>query len=417
MNIGIIGVSGFIGKSLYYFLAQQSYHMTGYSRKKIPGINWQELDFSQSVDSWVNQLKHMDVVINASGIYKQTYKNSFLDVHTTGPVKIFEACIKLNIRVIQISAIGAERENPNTKFLQSKRIADQHLLKSEAPQVVLYPGIILGEGGASTQQLCLLAMLNFVPVISAFKQPLPMLSIYQLTMFINQLMIKWPENSISPVLISKPENMEKTLENLRHWMGVRTIWAFKLYFPDWILKFIFSLFPGFSIGAFNKQSMKMISDYKSSGACNEYEVTDAIPATKSLAKFNASESFIKDRKLEFLSYFNLLCLSLIWCGTGISSLINIETSRELVHMLDINYRFSDPLIIMASMVDILLGLLIWVKRFRRWIIYTQIIFMAVYSFLITLFLPMYWLHPFAPVLKNISMLVLAMYLLIDKRNN
>ena len=420
MNIGIIGVNGFIGKSLYFSFCQQSYQLTGFSRKKIPGINWRELDFSQSVDSWLNQLKHLDVVINASGIYKETRDNRFSDVHTTGPVKLFEACIKLNIRVIQISAIGAEKEVPTTEFLQSKRIADQYLLCSNTSQVVLYPGIVLGEGGASTKQLCLLARLRVIPVISAFRQPLPVISIYQLVEFINQILFNWPEKSISSVLLSKPEKLQYTLENLRRWMGLNNKWFLKIYLPDWLLSFIFLILPNLSIGLFNKQSMNMLSDYQSSGSSKKYnkyikyETDESLPASQSLAKFNASDDFIKDGKLKILSCFNVLSLSLIWCGSGISSLINMKISRELVEMLGINQGYSDPLIITAAIADIILGLLIWVKRYRRIIVYVQIAFMLVYSFLITLFLPVFWLHPFAPVLKNISMFVLAMYLLVDE---
>ncbi|MCP3850872.1 MAG: hypothetical protein GY694_11645, partial [Gammaproteobacteria bacterium] len=50
---------------------------------------------------------------------------------------------------------------------------------------------------------------------------------------------------------------------------------------------------------------------------------------------------------------------------------------------------------------------------RRWTLYAQISVMLMYSVILSIMQPIFWLHPFAPIIKNLAMLVLAMYLLTE----
>ena len=101
MNILIIGVSGFIGRHLYDALSQQGHHVTGCSRNKVPNINWQLLNFNQSVEDWEKLLRPesqpIDIVINAVGIYQQSGTQRFTKIHDLGPRRLFDACKKLEV--------------------------------------------------------------------------------------------------------------------------------------------------------------------------------------------------------------------------------------------------------------------------------------------------------------------------------
>ncbi len=261
MKILIVGVSGFIGQHLYYALQEQGYKLTGCSRKKVSDINWRACDFSQSSTDWEQQLSNIDVVINAVGLYQQTDKQSFLQVHNLGAKKLFDACRTNGIRVIQISAAGAELSHPVTDFLKSKRNADQYLLSQNLPHIVLYPGIVLGEGGRSTHQFSLLAQMFLIPIIFGKRKKLPLISIGQLTQYIINLLNNWPEKKQSVVLIAKPESMENLLNNLRQWTGLGK--ARFVYFFEGLINPLFIFFPGLSIGVLNKQSIDMLAAYSS----------------------------------------------------------------------------------------------------------------------------------------------------------
>ena len=409
MNILIVGVSGFIGRHIYDALMHKGHHVIGCSRSEVANINWQKLDFSQSTEEWQQQLSNIDIVINAVGIYQQSASQSFSLVHDMGPKKLFAACEKLAVKVIQISAIGAEQEQPVTEFLRSKRNADQVLLESDVSNVVLYPGIVLGEEGRSTRQLSVLARLVCMPLVFGRDKALPMISIDQLTQRVVEIVQQWPTSKKAQVVVAKPETMEALLNNLRRWMGLGKGWFFAV--PKPLINLLFWLFPALSVGAFNKQSIEMLS----STSKTVYEPVSDETASVSLLKNKASARFNKAMKLRILFYINMMVLSFIWIASGMVSLINFEQSREILSLMGVSGHFGDALIVVASIGDILLGILLFVPALRRGVIIIQISAIVIYSLIITIFVPLFWLHPFAPVIKNGAMIVLALYLLIEEK--
>ena len=129
----------------------------------------------------------------------------------------------------------------------------------------------------------------------------------------------------------------------------------------------------------------------------------------------ASPQFIKDMKLRVLFYINLVVLGVIWVVSGLSSIINISESRELIAMIGLKGSVGDAFIYSAAIGDILLGLLLWVPQIRQRIIFVQITVMVTYTIIITAFAPVFWLHPFAPIVKNLAMLMMSLYLLAENR--
>ena len=138
-------------------------------------------------------------------------------------------------------------------------------------------------------------------------------------------------------------------------------------------------------------------------------------ASDSLLKNNATANFNKDIRLRMLFYINLITLSIIWIVSGLSSLLNIEQSRELISLTGINGGLGDTIIFTAAIVDIVLGVLLYLPQLRRPVIFMQLFIIVIYSLIISIFIPMFWLHPFAPIIKNMAMVVLALYLLIEEK--
>lgn len=423
MNILIVGVSGFIGEHLYHALSQDGHRLLGCSRNKIADINWQKFDFNQTEEQWQQQLQGIELVINAVGIYQQSEQSisdqqGFTQVHNLGPRKLFAACKKNHIKVIQISALGAERDNPVTEFLRSKRNADQYLLSHEESDIVLYPGIVLGEHGRSTRQLSLLASLYCTPLVFGRQRKLPLISIYQLTECIKNTINHWPETSRAVVLVARPETMESLLLNLRHWMKLGKGHFFAI--PQRLLKLVFYFFPALSVGAFNKQSLIMLADYSDKQSNQQQSIEKPIQetASESLVKHPPTKRFKQEILTKLLFYLNLFVLGVIWFVSGLSSLINMEQSRELISLIGIKGDMGDMIISSAASADILLGILLWLSLWqqglRKWVIYCQIGVMVTYSIIVSIMLPIFWLHPFAPIVKNLAVLLLAMYLLVEQ---
>jgi hypothetical protein len=70
----------------------------------------------------------------------------------------------------------------------------------------------------------------------------------------------------------------------------------------------------------------------------------------------------------------------------------------------------------AALVDIAMGVAIFVVQRRKWLWRLQIALIAGYSVVIAFWLPELWLHPFGPLLKNLPMLaaILALHELEER---
>ena len=254
-----------------------------------------------------------------------------------------------------------------------------------------------------------MARLVCIPLAFGRNKELPLISIHQLTRHIIGHINNWPMSKQADVLVAKPETMEHLLNNLRQWMSLGK--GCFISIPKPLINLTFFLFPKLSLGAFNKQSINMLSAYSNKEVVPITNET----ASDSLLKNNATASFNKDIRLKMLFYINLITLSVIWIVSGLSSLLNIEQSRELISLIGIEGNSGDTIIVTAAIGDIVLGMLLFLPQLRLLIIKIQISVIIIYSLIIAIFIPLFWLHPFAPIIKNMAMVVLALYLLIEKK--
>lgn len=78
---------------------------------------------SQNPD-WRQQLEHVDVVINAVGILRQRWGETYEQIHHQVIAELAEACKQRSIRLIHISALGLNN-HVKSRFLSSKLLGEQ----------------------------------------------------------------------------------------------------------------------------------------------------------------------------------------------------------------------------------------------------------------------------------------------------
>lgn len=96
--------------------------------------------------AWKKQLEGVDVIVNAVGILRQRWGETYEQVHHQAVAELARVCAKQDIRLIHISALGLN--NPvKSRFLKSKRLGEQALAKSHADWHLVRPSLVDGEGG------------------------------------------------------------------------------------------------------------------------------------------------------------------------------------------------------------------------------------------------------------------------------
>lgn len=385
MNILLFGATGFIGNALFYRLITD-HKITIAGRRPIDGYpHWEKVDFSKNTD-WLPLLEGIDLVINAIGIIE----GDFDRIQTQAPSELYQHCFKKNIKIIHISAIGAEKEQPETTFLSSKKKTDGLLLNYDQAKII-YPGIVIGRNGISTRFFAEIAQFPIIPLFSDKK--MSFIHINQLTELVQNITADFNHYSKQIFAVSKPESLQTILSALK---GKKATF---IKVPSCVFKAFFALFPKASIGIFNKDSLNMFLN--SSAA--DYE-----PMFPETSKNIQPENIIKGNTFTIL--FALLAISFIWIWSGLSSLISWDQSYALMQEIGANHKMSVLFTLLGSFADVFLGIAVFWKKYRKQVIVLQMITMFVFMTILTIGAPHYWLHPFGVLSKNIPLIALSYYL-------
>ena len=102
-----------------------------------------------------------------------------------------------------------------------------------------------------------------------------------------------------------------------------------------------------------------------------------------------------------------LTLAVIWLATGVLSLgiYPQEDSLGLLGRVGLHGATALTTLYLAASLDIALGLLT-LYRPGKALWRMQALLIVAYTMAISLWLPEFWLHPFGPILKNLSILTL-----------
>lgn len=100
-------------------------------------------------------------------------------------------------------------------------------------------------------------------------------------------------------------------------------------------------------------------------------------------------------------------LASVWLVTGMLSLGIFPQQESLKLLAQVGLHGTIALVALfgSAVLDLLLGILT-LARPSKMLWRAQAILVLAYSAIITIFLPVYWLHPFGPVLKNLPILLL-----------
>lgn len=114
----------------------------------------------------------------------------------------------------------------------------------------------------------------------------------------------------------------------------------------------------------------------------------------------------------FLRPILRISIALLWIFTGVISVVYAnQFGYSLLTQAGIHASLQPLLLYAASIIDIILGVLL-LSNYRLKIIGSiQIILMLIFTVIVSFQLPQYWLHPFAPMAKNIPLIVATLVMM------
>jgi nucleoside-diphosphate-sugar epimerase len=407
----IIGGTGFIGRHIDGRLAAAG-HATVPAGRAMVDIARDDSPHLRS------KVAGFDVVVNCAGLVRDEGDNTMDAVHAEGAMRLFSACIAAHVpRFIHISALGAAPQG-ETDYQRSKGTAEAFFTDADPHGArldwrVLRPSVVVGRGGASTQFLLALSALPVLVQVGREDWRFQPVHVDDLA----TLVVRLAEGAEAPRMIDvvgpEPMTAFELTKTLRNWL--RLPQAAVLRPPDILFDLVVAIAGRFSSGPINPDVMKMLA---------RGNVSDPGPLTAALgrpprllrialAEDPASDGDRTTARLFFLKTPLRLSLAILWITTGALSVgaYPIEKSYEMLDAIGLHGPAASAALYGGAALDLILGLLL-LLRWRPVIVgLLQLASMAAFT-LLALGLPAdYWLHPFAPILKNLPLAIAVLVMI------
>ncbi|MFT4079280.1 SDR family oxidoreductase [Rhodomicrobium sp.] len=395
----LIGGGGFIGRHLAAALAEAGHNV------EAPGRAAVDLTVSEEA-CLVAAVAGYDVAINAAGLLGSRSRNTMEAVTVEGARRVARACIAAQVpRLIHMSALGASTRG-DTHYHQTKGRAEEILAESGLDFCILRPSVVIGRGGASTAFFSALAALPLPPRIGPGTWTLQPVHVDDLALLVVRLAAA--DRALPrriDVVGPSPMTTTELLAALRHWLGMPP--RRHLPVPERLLWPAAAISERIGDSPFTRESISML---KAGNTANPTAFSEALgrPPRELQAALASHPVEYADQlaaRLYFVRPLLRWSLAVLWIATGILSfgLYPLAKSYNLLADVGIEGLIADIALFGAAALDAVLGALLLVGWRPVFVGCGMLTSMAAFT-VIALSLPAeYWLHPFAPLLKNLPL--------------
>ena len=373
------------------------------------------LDFTRDFDeaTWRPRLRGVDIVINTVGILAERPGQQFDAIHVRAPCALFAACAAARVRIVNISALGAD-EHAQSRYHLTKKAADDCLLALDPTAVVIQPSLVYGDDGASARMFTMLASLPVVPLPGGGMQLIQPIHIDDLASALTAVVSdpRWAGRRI-PLVGPAPIAFREFLAELRLALGLGKPRFCAI--PSPIMGALARLAGWLRHDFFDADTWQMLQRGNVARADDTRALLGREPRpVVEFVQQAQKERVRRDAQLAWLLPLLRVSVAAVWLVAGVVSLgiYPVEDSLALVARTGVSAAFAPLLLYGAAAIDIGLGIATLVLRRRRLLWLAQAAVIVAYTLLITIWLPEFWLHPYGPVVKNIPLLA-AIYLLYE----
>lgn len=412
LRVLVVGATGLIGAAVVDALLRRGHDVVAAVRdpaqalRRWPGRRVVKVDMALDVRAadWTPRLIAIDAVVNAAGIFREHAGDTFHAVHDAAPRALFEACALARVRrVVQVSALGADAR-AESAFHLSKRAADQALHALPIEACVVRPSLVFSPRGASTRLFLAWSSLPWMPLPEGGEQRIQPVHVDDLADAVVALLeaprIPDSLDAVGPA----PLTLHAYLATLRGQLSLPPARSFKV--PSGWMQSGARLVQGGKRRGFASDALRMLERGNTGDASGIEEVLGRAPRDAStFVRPEEAPILLNDARLRWLLPMLRLSIALVWLGSGVVSLglFPVIDSLAMLSRVGLEAAMARGALYTAAALDIALGLSM-LRPPPRWLLKLQAAVIVGYTAILTVALPEFWLHPFAPLLKNLPIL-------------
>ena len=424
MRLLLIGGTGLIGSALARSLSADGHELriiardAGYGRRTIPDTDWQHGDLNTMTQpaTWTPHLNGVEVVINASGLLQSGGGDAVQTIQRDAIIAMSVAASEAGVvRIIQISAAGADRNSID--FMATKRAADDALMASSVPTVVLRPGLVIGRnayGGTELIRMAAAMPVAAAPVLGSSIRCIALDDVVDAV----RLALTAPliQNCAVDLVGRDAHPLTAIIDAHRSWMALpQRRWSLPI--PSWAMAIV-------TCGADLLGHLGWRSPLRSNAMAALNHGVDGDPAmtakwlgreplslSETLARMTSGKQDRITAAVNLLMPFALMALVVMWAASGVATFAGLQDAANLIASGGVSRTTARILAAGGALVDLLLAAaLLWRPTVRPALI-GMVAMTLTYLLLGSWILPQLWADPLAPLAKSLPAMMLALMLL------
>jgi nucleoside-diphosphate-sugar epimerase len=428
MRVLITGANGFIAREIIARLFQSGHEIVACVHSKllenVPHTRAFTADFTKSteLEFWLPHLHDIDVVINCVGVFQTVQDKNMWKIHYEAPKALFEACVKKNIKkIIHISILGADKVD--VPYATSKLAIDNYLQTLSIDSTIIRPSVVYGKGsyGGTSLFRGLAGFPLILPLPGRAEQLQQPIHIDDLALIVERA-LTLPGKQLWHAVGEEKISIKNMLIKLRTWLGFKKAKIFSI--PESLLRL------GAKIGNYIPNSPMSETGIKMMTVdivATEQELENLKQATQINPRgytdgLKGMVSSVQDRwhaRLYFLRPLLRISIAFIFLLSGILCLLptTFPLSMDFMMRAHIPLVFRPAILYICSGIDIILGLATLLNYRLIVVGFMQCAIILIYTLVLSILFPMYWLDPLGALAKNIPILaaILAMMALESER--
>lgn len=364
------------------------------------------------------QLRGFDLVVNAAGIFQPQGKQSFDAVHVNGVRALAEAAIGAGVpRIVHVSALGADAAS-DLGYFASKGAAEDYLLALPAMTVVVVrPSLVFSPDGGSTRFFARLATSPLAPLPGGGRQRVQPIHLDDLVEAMLRAATSAPASMRLDAVGPRALPLREYLAGFARALGRRPRFV---GVPMRLLMPLMPLAARLGGGLASRDSLRMLAAGNTGDATAITRLLGRMPRDpRQFIDLGAAGALRGPLRVQRAVAWMRAGLAALWLGTAWVSLWGYprEGSLALLARLDLHGTWATLALWSGALLDAAFGVATLLLPRRRRLYQAQLLLITAYSVLISVGLPEFWLHPFAPLLKNVPIMAMIVALLLLDRTD
>jgi uncharacterized protein YbjT (DUF2867 family) len=188
------------------------------------------------VGDWHPFLKGVDAVVNCSGALQDGPEDDLEVVHHLAVAALAQACASANVKVVQISAVGA-RADATTPFLTSKAAGDAALQNTCGNYYSFRPGLVLARHSyGGTTMLRVLAAFPLIQPIAVPEAKIQTVALDDVSEAVSAALAgKIPSGFVGNLVEGETHSLGEIVASMRRWLGFEPARR-EITIPDYMIR-------------------------------------------------------------------------------------------------------------------------------------------------------------------------------------